>query len=382
MPFNEPALTSQEYATLWNWIYDGAPDANGNFRFPPNPDRSKWYIGHQICDEVAIFDAESRQIMRYIDVGLDPVSVEFTFDIQVSPDGMDWYLVFFGNTEKLLRFSAVTDEKIAEIELGHVGFSTLEFSHDGKYGFACSEYLSLMRVIDLEQNKVIGPTYIFDQDARGPTLHPIKKQIYLSQHRGNSLAVWGYDDQGKLFKNDSLDLIQGYPSTTNLEILPFEIQFLPDGSKYFVSCPGSEEIRVLDGLTDSLLEVISLPSGPSRMAYAEPSGRLFVSCMEDLKSWSGDPTKRGSVIVIDVSSHQIEKVIYSGFQPYAISADEDNGVLVVANRNTDITGPVPHHATYCEGRNGYVSLIDLNSLEVVPDFKVEILADPSTVAHR
>jgi DNA-binding beta-propeller fold protein YncE len=139
---------------------------------------------------------------------------------------------------------------------------------------------------------------------------------------------------------------------------------------------------VLDGQTDSLLEVISLPSGPSRMSYAETAGRLFVSCMNDLVSWNGDPTKRGSVIVIDVNSLQVEQVIYAGFQPYAITADDEQGVLVVANRNTDITGPVPHHVSYCEGRNGYVTLIDLNTLEVIPDFKVEILADPSTIAHR
>lgn len=382
MPFNQPALTPQEYALLWNWIYDGAPNAKGEERFPPDPNRRKWYVGHQICDEVAVFDAESRQIMRYVEVGNDPISVEYTFDIKVSPDGKDWFVVFFGDTDNISRYSTTTDEKVADIDLGHVGFSTLTFSPDGKFAFASSEYLSIMRVIDLAQNKVVGPTTFLDAEARGPSVHPQRQQVYLAQHRGNSLMVMDYDDNGLMTKNDSLDLIQHTPPQISTDINPFEILFLPDGRKYFVSCPSTNEVRVLDGQTDSLMEVITLPASPSRMTYSAATGRLFVSCMNDLVSWSGDPTKRGSVAVIDVASHQVARTLYSGFQPYALTADDNNGVLVVTNRNTDITGPVPHHVSYCEGRNGYLTLIDLNTLELVPDFKVEILADPSTIAHK
>ncbi len=382
MPYNQPALSAKAYALLWNWIHDGAPNANGEVRFPPDPNRKKWYVGHQICDEVAVFDAESRQIMRYVDVGMDPVSVEYVFDIQVSPDGKDWYVVFFGNTDVISRYSTTTDEKIADIEMGHVGFSTLVFSPDGKFAFVCSEYLSLMQVIDLEQNKVVGPATFFDLEARAPAVHPTRPQVYLAQHRGNSLMIMDYDENGVLSKNDSLDLIQGMPPAIPQPLQPFEMLFLPDGSKYFVSCPATHEVRVLDGQTDSLLAVVTLAASPSRMTYSTTTGRLFVSCMNDLASWSGDPTRRGSVAVIDAASHQLEKMLYSGFQPYALTADDELGVLVVSNRNTDITGPVPHHASYCEGRNGYVTLIDLKTLERVPDFKVEILADPSTVAHK
>ena len=95
MPYNEAPLTAQQYATLWNWVFDGAPNASGASRFPDDPDRQKWYIGHQICDQVAVFDATSQQLMRYVDVGVDPVSVEFVFDIKLSPDGQDWFVVFF-----------------------------------------------------------------------------------------------------------------------------------------------------------------------------------------------------------------------------------------------------------------------------------------------
>lgn len=382
MPFNQPALSAEEYATLWNWVYDGALNAEGEERFPPDPNRKKWYIGHQICDEVAVFDAESRQIMRFIDVGTDPISVEFVFDIQVSPDGKDWYVVFFGANEHISRYSTTTDEKVADIPLGFPGFSTLTFSPDSKFAFACSEYFSKLKVIDLQQNTTIGAAQGFDFEVRGPAVHPARQQVYLTQHRDKGLSVIDYDDNGRLSNERNIDLIQGVPPAILGDVHPFEILFLPDGSKYFVTCTHSHEVRVMDGQTDSLLEVINLPAIPSRMTYSAETDRLFVSCMDDLVTWAGDATKRGSIAVIKGATHTIERMLYSGFQPYSMAADDASGLLIVTNRNTDITGPVPHHATYCEGRNGYVALIDLNTLAVIQGYKPEILADPSTVAVK
>lgn len=37
---------------------------------------------------------------------------------------------------------------------------------------------------------------------------------------------------------------------------------------------------------------------------------------------------------------------------------------------------VVHHASSCNGRNGYVTAIDLNTLQLVPEFKAEVSVDP------
>lgn len=380
MPYNEDPLTSEEYALLWNWIFDGAPNANGEVRFPPQSNRKKWYVGHQICDEVAVFDAESRQIMRYVDVGLDPLLIEYVFDIKISPDGKDWYVVYFGGNEHISRFSTETDEKVADISMGSYAWSTLDFSPDGTFAFVCSEYLSQLQVVDLERNVTAGPLLNFGTETRGPMVHPTRQQVYLTQYQASGLTVLDYDEAGQLHNQRSIDLIQGSNPDIAGDLWPFDLQFLPDGSKYFVSCTHSKEIRVMDGQTDTLLQAIRLPSTPSKMDYSTSTGRLFVSCMEDKVSWPGDHTKRGSIMVINAESHQLEATLYSGFQPYSIFADDANGVLVVSNRNSDLSGPQPHHVSECAGRNGYISLIDLQSLEVVPDFKPEVLADPSTLA--
>jgi hypothetical protein len=71
MPYNEAPLSRNEVVTLRNWIAEGAPNSEGFVKFSDNPNRKKFYVCMQGCDQVAVFDAASRVIMRYVKVGVD-----------------------------------------------------------------------------------------------------------------------------------------------------------------------------------------------------------------------------------------------------------------------------------------------------------------------
>lgn len=380
MPFNAPPLTSNEYAALWNWIYEGARNAKGEERFPPISGRKKWYVGHQICDQVAVFDAESRQMMRLIEVGNNPAGIEYTFDIKVSPNGQAWYVVYFGVNNFISEFSSLTDEKVADIPLGNDAWSTMAISPDSRLGFVCSEYASRLQVVDLAARTSLGTAFTFSYPVRGPVVHPSRQEIYLAEYQDRGLTVVGYDGQGNLGAIRNVDMVQGQPPVIAGDVWPFEVLFLLDGSKYFVTCNHSREVRVFDGASDTLLAVVPMPAEPSKMSYSASTGRVFISCMNDAFSFSADPFKKGSVTAIAVDTHQLLGTVYTGFQPYAHYADDDHGVLVVTNRNADVNGPAPHHVSRCEGRNGYLTLVDLQTLQVRDEFKPELLADPSTVS--
>jgi hypothetical protein len=60
----------------------------------------------------------------------------------------------------------------------------------------------------------------------------------------------------------------------------------------------------------------------------------------------------------------------------ALMVDEQNGRVYVTNRNVASGGPAPHHASLCDGQNGYVTAIDLNTLQLVPGFRAEVSVDP------
>jgi DNA-binding beta-propeller fold protein YncE len=105
----------------------------------------------------------------------------------------------------------------------------------------------------------------------------------------------------------------------------------------------------------------------------------YVSCPEDTIAFPG---KRGCISVIDLNTNTLIKNIYSGHQPHGIAIDFDKNELIVANRNVSSDGPAPHHSSDCGGRNGYVTFIDLKTLDIVKGRKIEISVDPYFVAIR
>ena len=74
--------------------------------------------------------------------------------------------------------------------------------------------------------------------------------------------------------------------------------------------------------------------------------------------------------------------VHTGFQPHGLVVDDARELVYVAHRNVNSSGPPPHHSTECAGRNGYVTMIDLNTLELVSEYKVEVSVDPYSVALR
>lgn len=379
MPLNQTSLSAEEYNTLQQWISAGAPNASGVEAFPAEEDRRKWYIGHNDCDQVAVFDAESQQVMRYVTIGNNPDFVEEVADIQVTPDGEDWFLVFGNTNNYIQRYSSLTDAKVADIVLGDYFWDAVVFSPDSRLAFVSNNYWQKLAVVDLSSNSLLGTPIAFPQPILGTAVHPGRKEIYLIRHRNQGLYVVDYNDEGGLSNRREVDLVQSAPFEGAAGIAPQQIFFLPDGSKFFVTCWNSQEVRAYDGQTNALLEVISVPSAPQKMAYSESTDHLFVSCSDDTISWGGAPLKRGSVVAINTTQLQAEQIIYAGFQPHAMWVDEASGILVVPNRNNNVLGPASHHSSSCGEKNGYVTLIDLQTLELVPDYKSEILADPIAI---
>jgi DNA-binding beta-propeller fold protein YncE len=188
------------------------------------------------------------------------------------------------------------------------------------------------------------------------------------------------------FNWDAEDLFTVTPATT---LQPHEILFTPDESHYFVTCQNSNEVREMKvnySGQDSLVAVYSVGDKPQEMSVSTSMPFLYITCMED----SSVTGQRGSVYVINYQSHSVVTHLYSGWQPHGIAVDDHNGVVYVANRNVN-GGMAPHHASSCGGKNGYVSIIDMstnNLLEIHNadgssyTYKNELLADPYFISVR
>ncbi|MEM7035355.1 MAG: c-type cytochrome domain-containing protein [Bacteroidota bacterium] len=380
MPLNGTPLSPLQLQDVIDWINEGARNAMGEERFPPAANRRKWYVVNRGCDLITVFDAESKQTMRMIEVGTDEVWTEGPNELLMSKDGAHWYTLQYNDYVE--QYSALTDEKVGQILLDDDTYNVGVISEDGRFMFIVSQLLQQMSVLDLEAGtQVAGPVAI-PHFSNGIALHPSRSQVYLAGVESSDIFVYDYDAAGQLLGMQQIDMVQGRNVPASGYLWVNDFFFHPNGEVYYITCQGTGEIRVVDAANDSVINVISVAAGPSEFAYDATTNRLFVSCTEEQAMHGFDPKKRGMIAVVDLGTETVEQYIYSGFQPHGIAIDPVDRYLVVANRNVDPNGPVPHHGSSCSGRNGNVALIDLSTLQVVPGFKPEVSVDPYRVVVK
>lgn len=373
MPLNGAALSEQEVLTIKQWIDAGAPDINGKVMWADNPLRAKYYVLNQGCDVVTVFDAQTNLPMGYITVGNNPALTESPHKIVVSPDGKYWYVVFVGN-HILQKYRTSDDQLVGEVSLGtDDNWNTLTITADGTKGYCISwQNNSRLASVDLVNMKVIQNVAGFSTPIHGSALNASNDTLYITAQTGNFIFKV---DTG-FTSIDQIVMETGQPVKNYSSLDAHEILFSPDGSKYFVSCQKSNEVRVMDVLTRQLLSVIPCGVFPQEIAVSKLKNKIYVTCMEDSVTFGSG---RGVLSEIDMATYQINNYKV-GYLPHGVGVNDQYGYVYVASRNIYTSGPAPHHTTNC-GRNGFVSYFELNSMKLLTK-KTEVASDPYAIAIR
>lgn len=380
MPINSDKLSYKEVELLQQWINNGAPSANGKIAFADDPNRNKFYVTNQGCDIVTVFDTKSKLAMRYIKVGVSE-NIETPHNIKVSPDGKYWYVIFAtGNV--IQKFRTADDSFVGSIEISQGSWNTFTISNDGKFAYIV-DFSNNGRIayVDLENLTLIktisAASILFT--PHGITTTADFKTLYITNQYGN--YIYKIDVSNILLPEIStVIIVPGQPQSDVHDIYdPHEVALSPDGTKYFVSCQASNEVRVFKQSNDSLLAVIPVGVFPLEFSFSKSHSYLFVSCEYD----QSQINFKGAVYVIDYNTFQVVKILNENlFEPHGIAVDEKNNLLIIANRNVSPNGPAPHHTSVCGGRNGYIRLVDLNSLEFIKSFRSEVSTDPYQIAVK
>ncbi|MBN8702270.1 MAG: beta-propeller fold lactonase family protein [Bacteroidetes bacterium] len=376
MPVGADPLTKEEVVLLRDWILQGAPDIDGNVKFADNASRKKIYVVNQGCDVVTVFDAETSLPMRYVDVGIS-AAVESPHMVRVSPDGQYWYVVFLASSV-IQKFRASDDSHVADISIGSGYWNTLTISSDSKYAF-CVDWSANGKIayVDLQTNSLLNTWTGLFSYPHGSAINKTNDTLFVTAQTGNFIYRIPVNDP---ISAEMVSLNPFAAASTNPAISydPHEIIFTPDGTKCFITCQKSNEVRVLKTATNQVLTSINTGIYPQEMAISTSTDYLFVTCTED----TAVAGKRGSVTIINYKTNAFVKKIYLGFQPHGIVVDDANNLVYVANRNANSKGPAPHHSNTCGGRNGFITFIDLNTLEEIVGKKIEVSVDPYSAAIR
>lgn len=360
MPYNNSSLTSDEYSALSEWILNGATNASGFVKYSDNPNRKKFYTACQGCDEVAVFDAKSMKAMRYVKVGVSTVT-EAPHMIKVAPNNKFWCTVFL-NSNYFQIYSTIDNSLIKQIDIGMGSWNTFAISNDSKNAFVVNTTNGNIMYLELETgtklNWNFGLTF-----PHGALVNKTNDTLYVTSQQG--AYIW------KIPINDPSNYKQVNFSGTTHKF--HEIIFSPDGSKYFLTAQNNSQVLAVNTTNDSIITTLSVGGFPQEMGVSESSPYLFVSCTEDNSTFAG---KTGSVYVIDYNTMQIKTSIYAGHQTHGIAVDDENNRVYFSNRNVTTGGPAPHHISVCQGRNGYITALDINTLQLIPNYKHEVSVDP------
>ncbi|MCY7409937.1 MAG: YncE family protein [Chitinophagales bacterium] len=380
MPYNAQPLSIDEWNTLNQWVINGAPKNDGSIAFPNNADRKKFYVANQGCDVVTVFDADTKLAMRYVNVGNNPDAIEVPHQVKVSPDGKYWYVCFvYGTTVQ--KFSTLDDSYIGEVSVGVGYWNTMTFTSDGSRAWVVDwENEGRIAYIDLDNLTFLryyqSTDFVF---PHGSEVNAAGTVLYITAQYGNQIFKFDVSD-GMNPSYETIPMDGLSPNNVQGTYDPHQIYLSPDESKYFVTCQASNEVRVFKTANDSLIKVIPVGQYPLEMAFSNTHSYMFVTCEYDP---CAEAKCEGSVYVIDYNTFEVKAVIQSGiFQPHGIGVLDNIGYAVVASRNLDVSGPLPHHTGTCGGRNGFIQLIDLTTLQFIDGYRSEVSVDPYSVGVR
>ncbi len=382
MPVNGAVLSRDEVKLIQSWINSGAPSVNGKIAFAGDEKQNKFYVTNQGCDVITVFDTKTKLAMRYFDVGIIPGNIEVPHDIKCSPDGKFLYVIFAAGSV-IQKFSTANDSLVGQIDLSQGSWNTLTISPDGKFAFIVdfnsNGRIAYVNLENLTLIKMYSAASILIS-PHGITATQDFKTLYVTSQYGN--YIFKIDISNPMLPDiQQVVIAPGETANNNHNVYdPHQIELSPDETKYFVSCQSSNEVRVFKRSNDSLLKIIPVGEFPLEFDVSEKHHYLFVACENDANP---NPLYKGSVYVIDYNSLQVIKILQNDLsEPHAVEVDEKNNLIIIPSRNINPNGPTPHHTSVCGGRNGYVQLVDLNTLEFVDGYKAEVSVDPYEVAIK
>lgn len=355
MPLQQPPMTGQPLPPnivrkIIDWINDGARNDDGRVAFENIPNKA--FITNQASDLVAVVNLDNNFVVRMIPVGTRPNLLDVPHHVTVDNQGRYFYpaMIEEGTIEK---YDAWTYEKLGRLVLPGKP-AEIFLLNDGTKGYVTNwdagvsgfRGVFLVDAQNMTLLQTIGDARMYATHG-GRVTHDDKYFIAVSQLSEYVTIIRTSDNEIE----DQIPVDESVPPNGNgtRNFQPYAAGVTPDDRYIFISCPSSNDVRVLDMRSRTFIRTIATPQFPL-MLEISPDGR-----------WCYVPNRNSNTVtVIDVQSMSVTRIIEDvGIQPHGADFTADGHYCYITCESQESGNPYVHHPLVGNVRPGTTAVIDV-----------------------
>lgn len=348
-------LSAAEIETLREWIDDGAPDDGGTVAFENS--ENLLYVANQEAATVSVVDMDSRVVARVVDMRDHGYSAESKpHHVAVDPDGSHWYVSLIGEN-RVARFDR-TNTLAGEFAFETPGMLAVDPAGDWLFaGRSLSAPNPPASIARIRRSDMTGEevAVVFSR-PHALTTDPSGSFLYSASLGQNQLIVYEIASEDVTFT----------PVAGPIHSF-VQHAVAPDGRLMVSSAQLTNQLLFFD---------LSIPGAPafswSVGVNASPWHPVFSS--DGLRVYVGNKDAN-TVTVVSAVNRRVDGIISGDglAEPHGSAISPDGRYLYISNRNTS-GSYTPRHDLGDNGRDGTVVVIDLASERITKVLEVGPLA--------
>ncbi len=269
------------------------------------------YVSNTKSNTVSVLDVLGFKKLKDIAVGVQPTG------IVANPRKNEIYVVNAGSGTVSV-IDAERNELATTIPVGKSPYF-IDIYADGARGLVANSGDDSLSVLDLNAHKLVSTIPV----GKAPGLVRAAEEApvaVVTERDGNSISVISLRPETPIVATKSLPVCA----------LPTDVVVMPDGSKAFVACSGSNQIAVV-GITPggthlevALLALLPVGKTPVQLTLKPDTGEIFVSNFD-----------AGTISEISTGGNEVGGTYYIGSHPTRGLVSENNSMLYVSNFGSD-----------------------------------------------
>src|SRR5579862_4610602 len=306
-----------------------------------NPRTGKFYAVNTANDSVTVLDADGHLLTR-VPAGHEPES------IAINP-GTNRVYVTNSGSGTVTVIDGANDKAIANVPVGNLPY-TIAVNRTANKIYVSRTFSDVTVIIDGKTN---APKTVKAGAGDAVAAESLDNNTYLINYENPDVTVFnGTDDHViKVKAANHLWALAANPQTKKIYAasvgaadvtvigrkslpttlhgigeLPCAIVIDDSAKKVFIANYGSNNVSVLDGITDSVVATVSVGPNPQAIAVDTSNHNVYVA-----------RTREGTITVLDGTTNSVLRKIKTGKGPYAIAINNQNHTAVALGLDGNLT---------------------------------------------